>query len=393
MKRFFAFILSIFFIAGCSVSDYQSIAKAALSSDPVSAAQNIAINKGVQYAANPSQVVADIKHIKENFQEILSVFIGEAAKEWGEDNVEVPSRKVYVKYTQDYKSRAEVNFDEGTVKVSTIDDQEPLKSLQNAIITTILTPENPEDVDLYSAKPVELKGDPFLKGLILDHDGKVVLYQWRANRYAEYLIENKLQTGTITVEGKSVKLYSVTFPMVKGKDNVSAQKYKSLVRQYAIKNGLEESLVYAIIKTESAFNPYAVSGAPAYGLMQIVPSTAGRDVYRKLHGSDGVPTKNQLFDPRTNIEYGTTYLNILFKSYLEGVQNPTSREYCVISAYNGGAGNVFKTFGGSKNTALGQINSLAPSSVYWKLKTKHPFEESRNYVVKVTNAKKEFIRY
>lgn len=385
--------MTVFFIAGCSVSDYQSIARAALSSDPIGAAQNIAINKGVHYAANPSQIAADLKDIQENFQKILSVFIDEAAKEWGKDNVEVPSKKVYVKYTQDYKSRAEVDFDKGEIKVSTIDDKEPLQSLQNAIVTTILTPENPEDVDLYSAKPVELKGDPFLKGLVLDHDGKVVLYQWRANRYAKYLVDNKLQTSTITVGGKRVKLYAVTFPMVKGKDNISAQKYKGLVKQYAAKNGLEEALVYAIIKTESAFNPYAVSSVPAYGLMQIVPGTAGRDVYRKLHGSDGVPTKNQLFDPKTNIEYGTTYLNILSKSYLVGVNNPTSREYCVISAYNGGAGNVFKTFGGGKTTALNQINSLAPSSVYWKLKTKHPYEESRNYVVKVTTAKKEFIRY
>jgi len=103
--------------------------------------------------------------------------------------------------------------------------------------------------------------------------------------------------------------------------------------------------------------------------------------------------KMSFFEPRINIEYGTAYLNLLDKNYLSGVHNSVSREYCVISAYNGGAGNVFKTFGSSKSSALDNINSINPPAVFWKLKSDHPFEESRNYVVKVTNAKKEFVNY
>ncbi|MFW5989871.1 MAG: murein transglycosylase domain-containing protein [Campylobacterales bacterium] len=381
------------FLAGCSVSEYQNVARGALSGDPTGAIKNIAINKSVRYASNPESLQRDIDSLSASFKQMLAVFVGEAAKEWGEDNVKEPSKKVYVKYTQNYKSRAEVDFDSGNIRVETVDNTNPKASLKQAIVTTILTPEDPRGVDLYSSKDVEFTGEPFLAGLVKDQDGKVVLYKWRAGRYADYLIKNRLKSDNIEVKGKTHKRYYVNFDMVKGKESVNTNKYASLVKKYAAANGVEESLVYAIIKTESSFNPYAVSSAPAYGLMQVVRSTAGRDVYRDMHGRDGMPTKDDLFDPNTNIAYGTRYLNILFNRYLKGVHNPVSREYCVISAYNGGAGNVFKTFSSSRTKALGHINSLDSNAVYWKLKSEHPFSESRNYLVKVTNSKKEFVRY
>jgi len=393
VSRVAAFFLILFFLGGCSVSDYQSLARIASSSMPLEHAKSYAINKGVQYATNPSAIQKDIDHISDNFQDVLAFFLGEVIKEWGKDNAIEPSKKVYVKYTQNYKSRAEVDFDKGFVRVETIDKENPKESLKKAIVTVLLTPDDPRGVDLYSANEIKLEGKPFLAGLVLDQDKKVVLYEWRANRYADYLIKNSLKIDSITVEGKSVKRYSVEFPMVKGRDSVSANRYKNIVREFSIKYGVEEALIYGVIKTESAFNPYAVSAAPAYGLMQIVRTTAGRDIYKRLHGRDGMPTKDELFEPRINIEYGTAYLNLLDKNYLSGIHNSVSREYCVISAYNGGAGNVFKTFGSSKSSALDNINSINPPAVFWKLKSDHPFEESRNYVVKVTNAKKEFVNY
>ena len=60
---------------------------------------------------------------------------------------------------------------------------------------------------------------------------------------------------------------------------------------------LEPELIYAIIETESSFNPYAVSHANAYGLMQVVASTAGRDVFERVRKIPGQPTSQQLFDP------------------------------------------------------------------------------------------------
>jgi membrane-bound lytic murein transglycosylase C len=75
---------------------------------------------------------------------------------------------------------------------------------------------------------------------------------------------------------------------------------------------------------------------------------------------------------------------------LKNIRVPLSREYAVIAAYNGGAGNLFKTFSSGRDSAIKQINKLSSDAVYWKIKTKHPKEESRRYLVKVTTAKKQY---
>lgn len=85
-----------------------------------------------------------------------------------------------------------------------------------------------------------------------------------------------------------------------------AHKYLGMVRQASRKYGVDESLILAIMQTESSFNPYAVSHADAMGLMQVVQHSAGRDVFRSC-GKSGLPSRSYLFDPANNIDTGTAY--------------------------------------------------------------------------------------
>ena len=49
--------------------------------------------------------------------------------------------------------------------------------------------------------------------------------------------------------------------------------------------------------------------------------------------------------------------------YLAGIDNPTSRRYAVITAYNGGrAGSVLRVFSSDKVQAANIINSMAPGT-------------------------------
>ena len=179
--------------------------------------------------------------------------------------------------------------------------------------------------------------------------------------------------------------------MVENFQGQQAEKYRATVERYARQYQLSPSLVFAIMRTESNFNPFDVSSAPAYGLMQLVPTSGGREAYRKAKGRDEAPSREYLFDPENNIELGTAYLNVLTYSQLDFVTNTTSREYCVISGYNTGPGNVLRTFNKDRVAAINAINGLEPPAVYERLRQQLPYEETRHYLVKVTGYRRQFI--
>jgi membrane-bound lytic murein transglycosylase C len=80
----------------------------------------------------------------------------------------------------------------------------------------------------------------------------------------------------------------------------------------------------------------------------------------------------------------------MFKQ-LEEVANEISREYCVITACNTGPGNVLRTLTKNRTTAVQQINGLQPSALYDKLRSNLPYQETRNYLEKVTTYRKSYV--
>lgn len=384
---FIAISLLTLLCSGCSVTD---VMRVAVSRDPSTALDAMARSRTESYKTNPLQLVNDLKQAQRNYEQLLALLRGEVGKSWGPGEVITPDNKRYVKYTQNYKSRAIVHFDQGTVVVETLDQATPQQSLKNAIVTTLLTPDDPRAVDLYSDKSITLSGTPYLYGLLEDHDHKSIGTPWRAERYADYLLKNRTQQRRVkTAQGEQQVLF-VNLKMVNDFENRQALHYQKAVRLHAKKFGVSRSLVYAIIKTESAFNPFAVSTAPAYGLMQLVPSTGGRDAYSYVKGHDHTPSKEYLFNTDNNIELGTAYLSILDHQYLAAIADPLSREYCTIAAYNGGAGSVFNVFSSNRTTAAQRINQLSPAEVYRKLRDQHPRDETRRYLVKVLDARRQF---
>lgn len=97
----------------------------------------------------------------------------------------------------------------------------------------------------------------------------------------------------------------------------SVGQFSSLVSEKADKYRLDPDLLMAVIKTESDFNPYAVSPKGAMGLMQLMPGTASR-----LGVKDS-------FDPAQNIDGGSRYLRYLL-DYFNGSVS------LALAAYNAG---------------------------------------------------------
>lgn len=100
-------------------------------------------------------------------------------------------------------------------------------------------------------------------------------------------------------------------------DTSSSTRYDDLIAEASRRFGVNESLLKAIIKAESNFNPRAVSKKGAKGLMQLMPENI-----RAFNVSDP-------FDPRENIMGGTRYIKRMISRF--GGQLPLA-----IAAYNAG---------------------------------------------------------
>ena len=125
--------------------------------------------------------------------------------------------------------------------------------------------------------------------------------------------------------------------------------YLDTVSREAEKNGLPESLVYAVMKAESGFDPEAESPAGAYGLMQITEIT-----FEWLQGKFGetLPT-DALFEPETNIRYGCRCLRILLDLFDDVPET-------AVAAYNAGMGNVEEWLLDSAYSGDGRTLSVIP---------------------------------
>lgn len=163
------------------------------------------------------------------------------------------------------------------------------------------------------------------------------------------------------------------------------KKFQNPVIASARKYKIKPSLVLSVIKNESAFDPEAVSRAGALGLMQLVPTSGGREAMSFLRGRTATPTRELLFTPDFNIELGTTYLHLLLTRHLGKVENETSRRYAAIASYNTGLSNVARAITGRRNVgkAIERINGMTPDEVYRALMTGLPYGETKAYLARV----------
>ncbi len=157
------------------------------------------------------------------------------------------------------------------------------------------------------------------------------------------------------------------------------------VKAFSAKYKVPISVILAIIETESSYNPRAISKVPAFGLMQLVPKTAGIDAHNYIYGQKKLVSPDYLFDETNNLQLGTAYFKLLKSRYLRKIKNARSRFYCAVASYNTGVGNLARTFVGSKSLskAAVKINQMTPAQVYAYLLEHLPAEETKNYLKKI----------
>lgn len=143
--------------------------------------------------------------------------------------------------------------------------------------------------------------------------------------------------------------------------------YSEYVEKAASDYGLEPSIIYSIIRTESNFNPDAQSNAGAYGIMQIMPSSF--DWLQELRGEEGKYDADALFEPEICIDYGSYLLKYFYDYY--------GNEQCAVAAYNAGFV-VSDWLADPQYSSDGEtLNDI-------------PYPETNDYVTKVQSAKEMY---
>ena len=144
--------------------------------------------------------------------------------------------------------------------------------------------------------------------------------------------------------------------------------YEDIVTAEAAKYDIEPAFIYAIIKSESGFDPNAESSAGARGLMQLMPATFE---WLQSKVNDGeILDESELYNPEVNIRYGVYFISLLQSVYGD--------EEVVLSAYNAGMGTVDNWLKDSELSDDG------------KTLKEIPFAQTSAYVDKVLSAREMY---
>lgn len=180
--------------------------------------------------------------------------------------------------------------------------------------------------------------------------------------------DSELRSGLRTAAGDAARLWSAlarTLVPGSGSDVARIDATRYAMPELQPEGGfiIEKSLVYALIRKETDFNPTARSGAGAYGLMQVMPTTAA-----EMTGDRGfVYNPTRLFDPSVNLKLGQAYVNRMLS--LPAFRGDLLR---AVASYNAGPGPM-----------LAAVRKLGPDADPLLLIETIDVPQAREYVEKV----------
>jgi len=327
------------------------------------------------------------------------------------------TKKTWVAYTKDKKTRTDVDFSKEIIVVETVatSPEEAKQKLQIALAKVVTvdtkTVQETDPLEKRLAKikrpdgvvDAKVKAEPILSTVVFNKPPT-------KKSVRDYVNKNITKEKVKVVKSnkiKHAKVYSVSVKLPANSMVKRSKIYYDVIKSNSTKQKLPMPLVFAIMHSESNFNPRAKSHIPAFGLMQIVPKTAGIDSYNYLYKKKKLVTGSYLYDSTNNIKMGTAYLHILYYRYLRKIKNPDSRLYCAIAGYNTGTGNIACAFNSTTkkkgvtycskkkgdynmNSAAPKINSMTPDQVYAKLMKDLRWDEPKHYLKKVSKRMSQY---
>ena len=180
--------------------------------------------------------------------------------------------------------------------------------------------------------------------------------------------ENELRSGLRTAAGDAARMWTaLARVMMSGNGGdaarIDATRFPMPVLEPEGGFVIEKALVYALARKETDFNPDARSSAGAYGMMQVMPTTAAEMTGDRTFVTD--PSK--LLVPATNMRLGQAYINRMLQ--LPAFQGDLLR---AVASYNAGPGPM-----------LTAVRKLGPDADPLLLIETIDVPQARDYVEKV----------
>jgi len=341
-----------------------------------------------EYKEYKQTIEEEFNAYQKAYNDSFKEFSNELAKKWPikNGNAELSTKKKYVQYGKDLNNKNVIDYEKKKISLEVIakNHQEAKKKIEQ-LFNKLLN----EDVkSAYKKDLLETKiANKLQKPRKSSKSNKKLIADILTAQEKQTMRDNLKKQNLIIVKHKDKFIYKANVKMPADSMIRKAKTFKNDVIKNANSQQIPAELIYAIMHSESSFNPMARSHIPAFGLMQIVPRSAGIDSYLYLYKKRKVLSSAYLYNSSKNITIGSGYLHILYFKYLKNIKNPQSRLYCAIAAYNTGAGNVARTFIGNTNInkAALTINTMSPEQVYNKLLTNLPYQETRKYLKKVND--------
>ncbi len=182
--------------------------------------------------------------------------------------------------------------------------------------------------------------------------------------------ENAIRSGLRTAAGDTARMWTalarIMIPARSEGAEIDAVRYPMPVLEPEGGFVVEKALVYALARKETDFNAQARSGAGAYGMMQVMPTTAA-----EMTGDRGFVTEPQrLFQPAVNLRLGQAYVQRMLQ--LPAFDGDLLR---AVASYNAGPGPM-----------LAALRKLGPDADPLLLIETIDVPQARDYVEKVVAA-------
>jgi len=316
----------------------------------------------------------------------------EVEQKW--DEFYYSTNKEWVDYDANKDTRSRVNFKTGEIEVSTLvvvkEKPKAGEAITPAWLFSKIKPEERKHIMAQAEKrivqqvekifsPANEVHQEVLKDLVKDEQGKVITTQNVAT-YAKEYVAPKIKLAKKLIWGKDGKKrlkFTAQIRMVPKHLQIRANRFKAQVKKYATKYSLDPALIFAVIHTESYFNPLAKSWVPAYGLMQLVPRYGAMEAYYYLYNEKKLLPADYLYNPENNIMLGATYLHLLQDKYFGQVKNAANRQSLCIAAYNSGPTRLNK-----KVVRKYDVNHMENGKLVEIIRKVVP-KETKDYVLKV----------